>query len=71
MQEQESSLDLLGIAEIGSDLEIRVADQVLIEYDNRVNEVQESSKSGLMKLQKQINVVDEMVAYTAMKGPLS
>jgi len=59
LQEQEASLFLLAMAEKGSALEVRVADQVRHEYAERVNRVQRETTLALTKLQRQIRKIDE------------
>lgn len=67
VQEQTASLSLLDIAELGSALEVRVADQVRHEYADRVAEVQEETIRGLSRLRSQIRKIDELVALHGAK----
>ena len=71
VQEQAASLSLLDVAEVGSDLEVRVADQVRHEYLDRVAAVQDETSQGLFRLRSQIRKIDELVALHGSKGQVA
>ena len=56
------------MAETGSGLEVRVADQVRLEYADRVEGVQEKTTLALTKLQSQIQKIDELAGLHGCKG---
>ena len=70
LPEQEASLFLLGMGETGSGLEVRVADQVRLEYADRVERVQKETTRALRKLRSQIEKVDELVGLHGCKGQI-
>ena len=71
VQEQAASLSLLDIAELGSALEVRVADQVRHEYADRVAEVEEETTRGLSRFRRQIHKIDELVALHGAEGKVA
>ena len=66
-----ASLALLGIAEAGSALEVRVADQVRHEYADRVDEVQEQATRAIAKLGERIREIDELAALHGGVGQVA
>ena len=67
-QEQDASLFLLSVAETGSDLEVRVADQVRHEYAERVQGVQKEATCALTELRNQIRKINELSGLHGRKG---
>lgn len=68
VQEHAASLHLLEIAEAGSALDVRVADQVRHEYARRVAGVQEEATLALSRLRSQIIKIDEVAALHGATG---
>ena len=66
--EQDASLFLLGMAETGSGLEVRVADQVRHEYAEQVERVQEETTRALAELRSQIWKIDELAGLHGCQG---
>ena len=71
IHEQDASLSLLQAAESSSNLEALIADQVIKEFRDNVQKVEEEAEDGLSNLRDQIDKLDKLTTLHGSPGQVN